>query len=244
MAQPIERAEGLEGEVQRTQQNFDTLQRWLDRQGSNYQESVIIFQVAAALESNELEDFTRAYGLLEDTEAVKNLGMGDQSVGEPQDKRTLDRRYSVQACLLAALEIVKKNRGKASTSAPTPEVAVVQAAVRAGMPEAAPEVTGGRDFEKVALDPQHKYDREKAMRVGDYIEMPAREFRRWDNSKATGDQSVLNRDSYVKVRIAEIDRSHGHEVTIIVEADGTGVRKTVSAGLFYNYYRLPGEHRG
>lgn len=84
----------------------------------------------------------------------------------------------------------------------------------------------------------------EAMQVGDYIEMPARGFNDWYHSEATGDQSILDRDGNVKVRIIGIDRSCGYAKTVTVEADGTGVKKTVDASLFYNYYRRAGEHVG
>ncbi|MFA4852103.1 MAG: hypothetical protein WC924_02245 [Candidatus Gracilibacteria bacterium] len=135
----IEAAEGLQSEVQRTQQNFDSIKQWTDRQGRSYGTDVIILQVAAALETNELAVFKATYDLLKESKAASGLLQGTKGGTVPGWTRSEhsfeERRYpSIDGCLLAALEIVKKNR--ANSPRETEQVAAIadlQAEVRANL---------------------------------------------------------------------------------------------------------------
>ncbi|MFA4852111.1 MAG: hypothetical protein WC599_06290 [Bacteroidales bacterium] len=135
----IEAAEGLRNEVERTQQNFDAIKQWTDRQGSSYGTDVIVLQVAAALETNELADFKAAYDLLKESKASSGLLQGTKGGGVPGWTRSensfSERRYpSIDGCLLAALEIVKKNRANSpETTKQAPAISGVQAEVRADL---------------------------------------------------------------------------------------------------------------
>lgn len=106
----IESTKGLSNDVERTQQNFDTLKKWLHLKNQGFGTTgIAMMQVSAAVETSELNDLKAAFDLLIGTKAAQDL----RSLGKNQDQSSDQYYYAfVSGCLLAALEIIKKNRTK------------------------------------------------------------------------------------------------------------------------------------
>lgn len=97
----------------------------------------------------------------------------------------------------------------------------------------------GRDFLAIIKDIKYQPDREKAMQVGDFINMSGKEFKSWISFIPVDKQSLDNLEKMdeVKVIIKEIKNTedeYGNKSSkLLVEAGG--ILKEVYASLFYNY---------
>lgn len=113
-------SEPLQNEIEKTEQVFSALVEWFksnkfDCRGYT---NIILFQVAAALEAYELEDFKKIYILLRQTKVAQAIPVLPYGSIDSHNKGYDALYFQVEACLLAALEIVKKNRNNLTVSSP------------------------------------------------------------------------------------------------------------------------------
>lgn len=103
------------------------------------------------------------------------------------------------------------------------------------------EENAGRDFSSVIKGSTSRYERAQAMQVGDYITIDPQIFARWVGRVLGGDPGVLENSQPIKLSIESISYRDGAKTQPdkIVVVSSNGVKKEVSASLFYSYGHVP-----